>query len=98
MIGSKPFSVMLNKIAALIRDNDETKYYYRNSLKSSITYVDSHNYAKITIDSNDNLYLEKTLTMYIGAMLVKPFNKVTTNFIITLYKTFYRKMYQFSKK
>ena len=50
------------------------------------------------MDSNDNLYLEKTLTMYIGAMLVKPFNKVTTNFIITLYKTFYRKMYQFSKK
>ena len=28
LIGSKPFSVMLNKIAALIRDNDETKYYY----------------------------------------------------------------------
>ena len=31
-------------------------------LKSGITYVFSHNYAKIKIGSNDDLSLEETLT------------------------------------
>ena len=33
---------------------------YLIGLKSSITYVFSHNYMEIKIDSDDNLYLEET--------------------------------------
>ena len=41
---------------------DRIRYLIR--LGSGITYVFSHSYAKIKIDSNHNLSLEKTLTLY----------------------------------
>ena len=41
---------------------DRIRYLIR--LRSGITYVFSHSYAKIKIDSNHNLSLEKTLTLY----------------------------------
>ena len=40
------------------------KIRYLTSLKSAMEYVDSHNYAKIKIDSDDDLSLEKALTMH----------------------------------
>ena len=45
-------------------------------LKSGITYVISHNYAKIKIDSSDFLPLEETLTLHNVIIIIKPvFNK-----------------------
>ena len=44
---------------------------YLIGLKSSITYVDSHNYTKIKIDLIEDLPLEKTLTMHNVVILVK---------------------------
>ena len=37
---------------------------YLIRLKRDITYHNSHSYAKIKIDSDDNLPLEKTLTIH----------------------------------
>ena len=39
--------------------------------KSCITYVFSHNYAKIKVDSYDSLHLEKTLTLHNVIILIK---------------------------
>ena len=66
---------MFNKVDGFIRDYDGTKYLvlfspekydaifdrirYFIELKNCITYVDSHNYAKIKIDSDDDLHLKK---------------------------------------
>ena len=45
-------------------------------LTSSITYVFSHNYAKIKIDSDNDLSLEETLTLHNAIILIKSvFNK-----------------------
>ena len=66
---------MFNKVDGFNRDYDGTKNLvlfgpekcdaifdkirYLIGLKSCITYVDSHNYAKIKIDSDDDLHLKK---------------------------------------
>ena len=45
-------------------------------LKSNISYVFSHNYAKIKVDSDGDLPLERTITMYNVVILIKSvFNK-----------------------
>ena len=41
------------------------------SKKSGITYVISHNYARIKINSYDSLSLEKTLTLHNVIILIK---------------------------
>ena len=72
--------VMFNKVNGFIRDHNGTKYLmlfgpekydaifdrirYLIKLKSSITYVDSLNYAKVKIVSDDGLPLGKILTMH----------------------------------
>ena len=49
---------------------------YFTSRKSGITYVFSHNYERIKIDSSDSLPLEKTLTFHSVIILIKlVFNK-----------------------
>ena len=71
----------------IIKDNDATKYLalfgfekytaiydkirYLIGLKISITYVFYHNYAKIKIDSDDDLPLEKTLNLRDVIILIK---------------------------
>ena len=43
----------------------------KKGVKSGITYVISHNYAKIKVDSYDSLALEKTLTLHNVITLIK---------------------------
>ena len=50
------------------------------SVKSGITYIISHNYAKFKVDSCDSLPLEKTITFHNVIILVKSvFNKDKIN-------------------
>ena len=61
--------------------------------KSGITYVISHNYEKINIDSYDSLLIEKTLILHNVVILVKSvFNKDKNNYYnnIFLGKCFYQ--------
>ena len=51
LFGSEIYNTICNKTRCLRR------------LKSGISYVVSHNYAKTKIDSDNNLPLEKMLTM-----------------------------------
>ena len=54
--------------------------------KSSIKYVDSHNYAKIKIDSDDDLPLKKTLTMHNVVILIKSvFNKNQNHYYYNIF-------------
>ena len=71
--------IMFNKVNGFIRDHHGTKYLmlfgpekydaifdnirYLIKLKSSITYVDSLNYSKVKIVSDDDFPLGKILTM-----------------------------------
>ena len=74
----KPLRFMFGRVDEFIRDYDRTKYSvlfcpkkyaifdritYLIGLKSDISYVASGNYAKIQIDSDDDLPLEKTLSL-----------------------------------
>ena len=86
-IDAKPLRIMFDKVDRFIRDYGGTRYLvifgpenydaifdrirYLIGLKSSITNVVSHNYAKIKIDSNGDFPLEKTLTMHAAVMLIK---------------------------
>ena len=70
MIGAKPLHIRFDKVDGFIRAYDGTRYLvlfgtekydafhnrirYLISQKSSITYVFSHNYARIKIDSYDS--------------------------------------------
>ena len=74
LIGAKPLRIMFNKVDELIRVYDGTRYLvlfgpekydaiynrikYVISQKNGITFVFSHNYAKIKIDSYDFSPLE----------------------------------------
>ena len=80
MIAAKSLRIRFDKIDGFIRVYDRTRYlvsfgsekydfiYNRNQylivVKSGITYVISHNYAKIKVDSYHSLPLEKTMTFY----------------------------------
>ena len=51
------------------------------SVKIGITYIISHNYANIKVDSYDSLPLDKTMTFYDVTMLIKSvFNKDKNNY------------------
>ena len=91
MIGAKPLHIRFDKVDGFIRACDGTKYLvlfgpekydafynrirYLISQKSSITYVFSHNYARIKIDSYDVLPLEKTLTLHVIILIKSVLNK-----------------------
>ena len=51
-------------------DSIYTRIRYLIGVKSAITYVISHNYAKIKVDSYKSLPLEKTLTFHNIIMLI----------------------------
>ena len=77
MIDAKPLRIRFIKIFGFVIVYDVTRYLillrgerydfmynmirYLIGVKSSITYVVSHNYAKIQVDSFDSLPLGKTL-------------------------------------
>ena len=78
--GTKPLCIMFNKVDGFLWDYDEISYLvllgiekhdaiydrirYLICLKSDVTYVFSHNYAKINMDSDDDLPLEEILALY----------------------------------
>ena len=87
LIGAKPLRIIFDKVDGFIRDYGGTKYLvlfgpekydaildrirYFIKLKSGISYIVSHNYPIIKIDSDDDLPLEKTLAVHNFAMLIK---------------------------
>ena len=92
LIGAKPMHIRFDKVGRFIRVYDGTRYLilfgpggydatynkirYLISLKSGITYVISHNYARIKIDLYDVLPLERTLTLHNVVILIRSvFNK-----------------------
>ena len=96
MISAKPLCIRFGKVDGFIRVYDGNRYLvlfgpekydaiykrirYLISLKSDITYVISHNYARIKIDSYDSLPLEKTLTLHNVTIFIKSvFNKDRNN-------------------
>ena len=92
LIGAKPLRIMFDKVNEFIRDYDRTKYFvlfglkkhdaiydkirYLAELKIGIAYVFSYNYAKVKINSDDDLPLEETLNLHNAIILTKSvFNK-----------------------
>ena len=87
LIGAKPLRISFDKIDAFIRVYDGTRYLvlfgpenyddihnrirYLISQKRGITYVFSHYYAKIKVDSYDTLPIEKILTLHNVIMHIK---------------------------
>ena len=68
LFGTEKYDAIYNRIRYLI------------SLKGDTTYVDSHDYARIKINSCDSLPLEKTLTFHnVIIMLIR--TKITTTII-----------------
>ena len=97
LIGAKPISIRFDKVNRFIRIFDgnrllasfEAEKYDLNynwigcfiGLKRSITYVISHNYAKIKVDSCESLPVEKTVTFCNVIVLNKSVvNKVKNNY------------------
>ena len=87
LIGSKSLRIRFDKIDGLSRTYDETRYLtlfrsekcdavydrirYFISIKNGITYIFSHNFAKIKVDSHDSLPIEKILTLHNVIVLIK---------------------------
>ena len=113
LIGPKPLPIRLDKVDGFLRIYDETKYLtlfgsekydaiynrirYRISIKSGITDICSHHYAKIKVDSDDSLPIEKILTLYSVIIHIKSVvNKDGSRYY---YKIFLEKCsYQLAKK
>ena len=113
LIGAKPWRIMFDKVEGFIRVYDGATYLilfgpekydaiynrirYLISQKRSITYVFSHNYAKIKIESYDSLPLEKTLSLHNVIILIKSvLNKNKNHYY---YNIFLKKCsYQLAKK
>ena len=80
LIDTKPLHVRLDKVDRFVSVSDGSRYLvlfgpekydaiYKSirhliSQKSGITYIFSHNYTKIKIDSFDSLLLEETVTLH----------------------------------
>ena len=92
LIRAKSLRIRFNKLNEFNRIYDSTTYlvlfgpetfdaiFNRITVKSGITYVISHNCAKIKIDSFDSFPLEKTLTLHKVIILIKSvFNKYNNN-------------------
>ena len=84
---AKPLHIRFDKIDIFFRIYDQTRYLvffegekydsiynrirYLIGVKKIITYVFSHNYAVINVDSQDYLPVEKTLTFHNVIILIK---------------------------
>ena len=113
LIGSKPLRIRFNKIDGILRIYDWSRYLilfgnkkydaiynkirYLISIKSGITYVISHYFAKITVDSYDSFPTEKVLTLHNVIIHTKSvLNKYKNHYN---YKIFLEKCwYQLAKK
>ena len=95
----KPLRIRFDKIDGFIRVYDGTRYLvlfggekndsiynrirYLISVKSGITYIISHNYAKIKLDLYNLLPLENTMTFRQFIILIKSaFNKDKKNYTL----------------
>ena len=95
--GAKPLSITFDNIDGFIKICDGTRYLvlfgperhdaiydsikYIISEKGGITYIISHNFAKIKGDPYDSLPLEKTMTFHDVIILIKSvFNKDKNNY------------------
>ena len=102
MIGAKPLRIRFNKVDGFIRVYYGTIYLvlfggekcdfiynrirYLIGVKSGITYVISHNYAKIKVDLYNSLLLEKTLTFHNVIILIKSIrNKGKNNYYYNIF-------------
>ena len=81
LFGGGKFDLIYNRIIYLI------------GIKSGVTYVISHNYAKMKVDSYHSLPLEKTVTFHCVIILIKSvWNKNKNNYN---YNIFFKKgLYQ----
>ena len=62
------------------------KIRYITGVKSNVTYVISHNYAKIKVDSYNSLLFAKTLTFHNVILLIKSvFNKDRNNYCCNMF-------------
>ena len=87
LIDSKPLRIRFDKIDGLIRIYDGARYLIlfgseeydaiynriKLSLKSGITYIFSHYFAKIKVDSFDSLPLKERLTLHNVIILLNQF-------------------------
>ena len=77
--GAEPFRIIFGKIDGFIRVYDGATYLVLFSAEKfdiicdRITYVISHNYAKIKVDFYDLVPLEKTLTLHNVIIYIKSF-------------------------
>ena len=101
LIGAKPLYIRFDKVDGFIRAYDGTRYlvlfgpekydaFYNRirhllSQKSSITYVFSHNYARIKIDSYDVLPQEKTLTLHAIILIKSVLNKSKNRYYCNIF-------------
>ena len=111
--GTKPFRIRFEKIDGFIRIYDGTRYLtffgsekyddiydrirYLISLKSGITYIFSHYFAKSKVDSYDSLSTEKIMTLHNVIILNKSVQNKDKNH--HYYKICFEKcLYQLVKK
>ena len=106
LIDSKPLRIRFDKIDGLIRISNGSKYLvllgpkkydaiydrirYLINLKSGITYIFSHCFAKIKVDSDDYLPIEKRLTLHNVIISLNQFYKRQKSLLLeyTFRKTF----------
>ena len=85
LFGSKKYDFIYNRIRYLI------------GIKSGITYVISHKYAEMKVDSYNYLPLEKAMTFYNVIILIKSvFNKDKNNYYYNIFLG--KAWYELSKK
>ena len=105
LIGPKTLQIRFSKIDGFIRIYDGTRYLtlfgskiydaiynrirYLFSLKSSITYIFSHYFAKIILVCYVSLTIEKKLTLHVIILIRSVLNKDKNNF----YKIFLEKCF-----
>ena len=112
-LGSNTLRIRFNEIDGFVRIYDEARYLtlfgsekydaiydrirYLLSLKSGVTYIFSHYFAQIKVDSYDSLPIEKRLTLHNVIITIRTvLNKNKNHYY---YKTFLEKCpYQLDKK
>ena len=91
LLGPKHLRIKFDRIDEFIRIYDGTKYFvllgpekyvdiynrirYPVSLESCITYIFSHYFAKIKVDSYDSLPIEKRLPLHVIIVIKSVLNK-----------------------
>ena len=79
-------TIYLVLLAVEKHDAIDNRIRYLISQKGGITYVFSHYYAKIKVDSYDSLPLEKTLTFHnVVILITSVFDKDKNNYYFNMY-------------